>query len=95
MILTQAVSTAYWAFGCKSESLEAAIKAIEYADAQKNQNRKKEAILGLVHFIADYGRKDLKALGIKLLDDIREDTPGLETKGFFMIKIFRPMIGGF
>jgi len=81
------VSAAYWALGCEYESLEAVVRAIENADAQKDKDCKNDAMIALVHFIADYGREDLKELGKQLLGEIKDDAQGLETKGFFMIKM--------
>lgn len=86
--ICRAVATAYWALGNKYASLEAVLKALDNAERENNSEERNNAIRGLVHFIADYGREDLKELGNRLLGELRDDAPGaLETKAYFLIKM--------
>lgn len=88
--ICRVAATAYWALGDRYASLEGILRAIASAEKQNNVKEKNNCIRGLLHFIADYGREDLKDTGNRLLGELRDNDPGtFETKGFFLIKMAR------
>lgn len=81
-------ATVYWALRDRYASLETVVRAIDIAERQNNDEERNHAIRGLTHYIAEYGREDLRDLGFRLLGEAEEESATfLETKGLFLIKI--------
>lgn len=81
-------STAYWALGKKYESMDAVVRSLEIAEDQNNQEELPKCAIALVHFIADYGREDLRAVGDRFLRLFPENEPAArETEALYLIRV--------